>query len=104
MNTLYCKMLDDGKLPDGAKSALATLLPKYAGKEISITIAEKKDKRNLEQNKFYWKVIVPHVREVRAKHGDMVGEDTAHEDLLFEFAPRLEGRCIKTDRQAANEK
>lgn len=97
MRTIHAKLLDGGKLPEGAKSALATILPEFAGKEVSITIKEKKERRNNDQNAYYWGVIIPHVRKVRAEHGDPVSEDVVHEDLLFEFAPRVEGKALKTD-------
>lgn len=96
MNTIYITMLDDGKLPENGKTALASLLPSYAGKEISIVVQEKKEKRNLGQNSYYWSIIVPHVRKVRLDHGDPVTDEAVHEDLLCEFAPRKEAVGIKT--------
>lgn len=96
MTTLYFKMLDNGKLPESIKQNLIDVLPEYAGKEISITIQEKKKKRNLDQNSYYWYQIIPHVREVRFSNGDPTTDEAVHEDLLTEFAPRVEAVGIKT--------
>mgnify|MGYP001558586097 CR=1 FL=1 len=66
MRKLFFKVLEGGKLPDGAKQNLLTILPGFAGKEVSLTIEEKKERRNNDQNAYYWSQIIPHVRKVRA--------------------------------------
>lgn len=97
MPKLFFKVLEGGKLPDGIKQSLLMILPELAGKEVYLEITEKKEKRNNPQNSYYWSQIIPHVRKVRAELGDPVSEETVHEELLHEFAPRVEGKAIKTD-------
>lgn len=87
-------MREDGKLPDSMKVTLARIFPSYAGKKISLDIHEAKDKRSLDQNSYYRGYILTHVRQVRFDNGDPISLDKAHEDLLEEFAPRIEGKML----------
>lgn len=95
MKRLSFLVTEDGKLPEGIKSTLKWVIPSFAGKKVELSIGEAKDKRSLDQNAYYWTVVVPHVQKVRLENGDPVTEDTVHEDLLFEFSPRVDGKCIK---------
>lgn len=90
MTTLTFCMMPDGKLPIGIRESLAKLFPPLAGKKLRLTIDEAREKRSLDQNAYYWAAIVSHVRQVRFDNGDPVSEDKCHEDLLEEFAPRVE--------------
>lgn len=85
----FC-MLENGKLPLGIKETLARILPSFAGRKVKMSIAEAKEKRSLDQNAYYWVAIIPHIRQVRFDAGDPVTLDQCHEDLLEEFAPRVE--------------
>ncbi len=92
MTTYTFCILPDGKLPIGIKETLARVFPTLANKKIRLSINEAKDKRSLDQNAYYWVAIVPHVRQVRFDMGDPVSEETVHEDLLSEFAPRINSK------------
>lgn len=85
----------DGKLPMGMKQTLAYVLPAYAGQKVSLSISPAKEKRSLDQNDYYRGYVLTHVRRVRLENGDAVTLDAAHEDLLEEFAPRVEGVTLK---------
>lgn len=94
MTTLTFYMQDDGKLPVGIRESLSHMLPKFAGKKLRLTLVEAKEKRSLDQNALYWAAIIPHVRQVRFDAGDPVSEEQVHEDLLSEFAPRVESKKL----------
>ena len=87
-------ILENGKLPEGAKQNLSTVIPLFAGKRVRFTIEEAKYKRSNKANNYYWGVIIPHVRKVRAELGDPVSEELIHEHLLLEFSPRVEGKYL----------
>lgn len=90
MSTYTFCMLENGRIPDGMKTKLANIFPYYAGKKIRLSISEAKEKRSLEQNSYYWVAIVPHVRKARFDMGDPLSIEQVHEDLLNQFAPRVE--------------
>jgi NinB protein len=90
MTTFPFYVTEDGKMPVGARETYIRLLKELAGKKVTISIKEAKEKRSLDQNAYYWAAIVPHVRKVRLEAGDPVTIEQCHEDLLSEFAGRVE--------------
>lgn len=98
MPTYVFMLENDGKLPVGIRETLVRILPGYAGKKIRMTIEEAKTKRSLNQNDYYWAAIVPHVRQVRADNGDPVTVELCHEDLLSEFAPRIQHKKVSGEK------
>lgn len=80
-------LMPDGKIPDGIKQNLITILPDFKGKKIRMTIEEAKERRSLDQNSYYRGVILPHVRKAMAEEGDMRSLDDWHECLLASFSP-----------------
>jgi hypothetical protein len=94
MTTYTFCMNEDGKMPVGIKETLARLFPSLAGKKIRLSIEEAKDKRSLDQNAYYRGFVLTHVRHVRLENGDPVSLDQAHEDLLEQFSPRVEGKTL----------
>lgn len=81
-------------MPVGMKETLRRVFPSFAGRRISLSINEAKDKRSLDQNSYYRACVLPHVRQVRFDNGDPVSLEKAHEDLLQEFSPRVEGKTL----------
>lgn len=90
MSTYTFHMLDNGKMPEGMRATLSRIFPSYAGKKISLSIREAKEKRSLDQNSYYRGVILPHVRQSRFDMGDPMSLDAAHEDNIKSFAPVVE--------------
>lgn len=80
---------DNGKLSDASRQIMANVISTFAGKWIKIAVSERKEKRSLDQNSYYWGVIVPHVRKVRFESGDPLTAEQVHEDLLAQFAPSV---------------
>lgn len=58
MTTIFCTLGEGGRLPDATKQDLASILPNYAGKEVSISIEERGNKISDKQRRYYFKVIV----------------------------------------------
>lgn len=79
----------EGKLPQGIKTTLASLIPAFAGKKMRLTIEEAKDKRNLGQNSLYRGYVLPHLRMAMFQDGDARSLDEWHEVLLASFAPTI---------------
>lgn len=94
MTTLTFFILPDGKLPHGIKDTLARLIPSMAGKKVNLSLIEAKEKRSLDQNSYYWGVIVPHVRQVRFDMGDPLSPEKVHEDLLVDYAPLVDAKTL----------
>lgn len=87
MTTLNLVVQDNGMLPEGLRKTVSNILHSFSGKKVKLTIIEAKEKRTLDQNSYYWGVIVPHIRKVRYDMGDPLTKDQVHEDLLEQFAP-----------------
>ncbi len=58
----------------------------FNGKEVTIIIEKKKRSRSLEQNSYYWGVVVPLVREGLLDVGYKVGVEETHELMKDKFA------------------
>jgi len=82
MTTLYMQILDDGRLPDGIKHSLATLLPSYAGKKINFTIEETKDTASDKQRRYYFGVVVPAYQQYFKEKGQSFDKDNMHDAMM----------------------
>lgn len=88
--TLTFFVTAEGKLPIGIKTAMAKIVPNFAGKKVRLSIGEAKEQRSLNQNSYYRGVVLPHVRYAMGEEGDMRSMDTWHEILIEEFSPLVE--------------
>lgn len=82
MRPLFFKVLEGGKLPEGIKQNLLTLLPPLAGKEVYLTIEEKKDTSSDRQRRYYFGVIVPAYQEYFAGLGQHYDKDNLHDAMM----------------------
>ena len=80
MTTMYFKMLDTGKMPSGIKETLANILPKFAGKEMEMTIIEAKQSASAKQRRYYFGVIVPAFQEYFAEQN--YDKDNLHDSMM----------------------
>lgn len=80
MNIIHEGRVDKGQLHLKNKSRYLVQLSKLDGKEIELIIRQKKSQRSLDQNSYYWGVVV-------AILGDHCGYDPEemHEALKFKF-------------------
>ncbi|WGQ15613.1 hypothetical protein [Sphingobacterium faecium] len=63
MNLVYFGSVKDGALKIRNRNALALDLLSLEGKEIEIRIVKKKKTRSNNQNRYYWGVIIPIVKQ-----------------------------------------
>ena len=97
MRNLCFKVQDNGTLTDGARKTCANIISEFAGKIITISIGEKKDKRSLSQNDYYRGVVLPHVKRTMLEEGDARSLDDWHEVLLLSFAPLVNTKAFNGD-------
>jgi hypothetical protein len=94
MKPLNFQVQGDGTLTPFSRQLCANVIAGFAGKWIQIVFSERKEKRSLDQNAYYWSAIVPHVRKVRMEMGDPLSMDQVHEDLLAQFAPNVSAKRL----------
>lgn len=82
MVQLFFKVLEGGKLPDGIKQNLLTLLPPLAGKEVYLTLEEKRDTSSHKQRRYYFGVIVPAFQQYFAGLGQNYDKDNLHDSMM----------------------
>lgn len=82
MRKLFFKVLEGGRLPDGVKQALLTILPPLAGKEVYLEIAEKKDTASDKQRRYYFKFIVGGFQKYYAEQGINYDKDNLHDAMM----------------------
>lgn len=75
----------NGKLELKQKSVFVSDISKFKDGEYVITIERQKKKRSLEQNRYYWGVIVPIVKAGLIDAGWRVTTAQVHEDLKRDF-------------------
>jgi len=102
---LHFYVTPEGKLPEVIKKNLQTIIPTFAGKRIRFEIKEWKETRSIDQNSYYWGVILPHVRMVMLESGDANTVEYWHEALLSTFAPlvdvvNIHGEVIKQPQRS----
>lgn len=84
------KLLSYGRVTNGLlklnnKNEFVKDIANFEGKEIVITIEIKTKKRSLKQNKYYWGVVVPLVKEGMIGVGYRMTKETTHEYLISNF-------------------
>ena len=73
--------VNNGELSDYAQLQFLAELSHHDGKDVCITIERKRKKRSLNQNHFYWGVVIPHVRYILESYGNEVDDDETHSFL-----------------------
>lgn len=72
------------------------VLAAFAGKEIEVTVERKRKKRSLNQNAYYWGIIVAQIHAAMNQSGENVEPNEVHEFLKFRFL-----RVQKIDEETA---
>ncbi len=70
-----------GKIPLNISQSVRDVFGKLEGKTAQITIQERKKRRSLSQNSFYFGVVVPAIQNMFFDAGQSVSTDTVHEYL-----------------------
>lgn len=71
----------DGKIPTAVLHRLMDAVSRLPGKPFVLTLKEQKRKRSLNQNNYYFGVVVPAVTGMFREHGNYYDEHDVHEFL-----------------------
>lgn len=84
--TYYGKVTPEGEIKVYRSKEMRELIRvNFAGREIEVTIQRKRKHRSLEQNQYYWGVIVPVVMQGLTDAGYRVTKESTHEFLKATF-------------------
>jgi hypothetical protein len=89
---IYSKVID-GQLSDYAQIELLAEIARHDSKDISIKIERKRKKRSLNQNQYYWGVVVPAIRQILEEYGNEVDDEETH-SFLKEHVGKLTGSVV----------
>lgn len=74
-------VIQNGMLPAAVQQRLAAVLSRMEGKRIILTVREQKRRRSLNQNAYYWGVVVEMVTGMFREAGNNVNPEEVHEFL-----------------------
>lgn len=77
----FISKIENGRLMPGIQAQIYLAVKNFEGKFLRITIEEAKKKRSLNQNSFYWGVVVQAVLQMFLDEGNDVDADEVHEYL-----------------------
>ena len=76
---------ESGKLTIFKRNSFLNELHLFAGKKVILTVEKKKRKRSLDQNAYYWGVVVPEVKRGYYDVGYIYSESETHDELKKMF-------------------
>lgn len=77
----FCGLVTDGKLPAEVSDKIAAVIRRMEGKRVLVTVREQKRRRSLNQNAFYWGVVVEAVTQMFRDAGNYVDPEDVHDFL-----------------------
>jgi len=83
----------NGQLSDSAEVQFLAELAHHDGKDICITVERKRKKRSLNQNQYYWGVVVPACKQILVEYGNDVDDEEVH-SFLKEHVGKLTGSVV----------
>jgi len=86
--TVIGKVDDEGRLILPQRNAFAKDLAVFKGKDVVVTVEQKTKKRSVEQNRYYWGVVIPIVKQGLIDVGYRMTTEMTHDFLRDKF-------CIK---------
>lgn len=94
MSLVYFGTVKDGALKIRNRNALVLDLESLDGKEVEIKISRKKKTRSNNQNRYYWGVVIPVIKQglIDAGFNRSIVNDSnlVHEFLKNMFCPKIE--------------
>jgi len=90
----YIDTVHNGALSDKVRGLVAAVLRGLDGKTVRIQISPVKRVRSINQNSYYWGVVIPGVQNVFAHYGQPINPEEAHEYCKKEVGKL--GRVIAT--------
>ncbi len=70
---------ENGKLPDHVARQVGQAIKELAGKFVRVSVEEYKPLRSLNQNRFYFGVVIPAIREHLAQFGAVLSPEEVHD-------------------------
>jgi len=93
--------INNGQLGDAAELQFIAELAHHDGKDICITVERKRKKRSLNQNAYYFGVVIPLIRKLLEEYGNEVDEEETH-SFLKEHIGKLTASVVgKSGRRVA---
>jgi len=100
MKIKYNAYVKDGRLRIVWARHFKEDVARLEGKRLTITIEQRRKKRSIEQNAYYWGVVVSMIQEGLREVGYYMTKDEAHELVKFKFLRRKiqnkQGETIET--------
>jgi hypothetical protein len=91
----------NGQLGDTAELQFLAELAHHEGKDICVTVERKRKKRSLNQNSYYWGIVIPLVRKLLEEYGNEVDDEETH-SFLKEHVGKLTASVVgKSGRRVA---
>lgn len=81
----YVGQVTGGRISDAMAILIGKAIKMFDGKNIKISVSERKRNRSLSQNAYYWGVVIPAVLEMFRDAGNAVDEDEVHSYLKKEI-------------------
>lgn len=85
MRFIFYGRTENGKPKIARRSEMNEVLQSFEGKEWTLTIEKKKKSRSLNQNAYYWGVVIPMVRAGLHDLGMKLSRQEVHELLKLKF-------------------
>ena len=85
MKQIFYGKVKDGTVKLASKSEFQAAVTALEGSEVEITISKKKKQRSLQQNAYYFGVIIPMLRQGLIDTGLRVSKSETHEMLKSKF-------------------
>lgn len=93
MNRFIYSRVTGGHLSDGAELEFLSTLAGHEGKDVEVRIGRKRKKRSLNQNSYYWAVVIPAIRRMLEEYGNEVDDEETH-SFLKEHVGKLTGSVV----------
>lgn len=96
---LYSEVTN-GHIDSSSRQIIANALRMLDGHKVEIVIRERKKRRSLSQNAFYWGVVIPIVTNHLNEYGANIGPEEAH-DFLKQEVMKLRSKVALPDGSLA---
>ncbi len=96
MIPIFKGKIEKGKIKPETTDKFAVYLAKLEGKPVEIVVRKQKSQRSLDQNSYYWGVVI----EILRDHFGYESEEM-HEALKFKFLRTHEGEALESVKSTA---
>lgn len=90
---IFTRISESGKMPHSEAEKLREGMKAHYGKDVVITVERKRRKRSLNQNSYYWGIVIPMVQHMLVDFGNDVDPEETHA-FLKEHVGKLTGAIV----------